>query len=359
MHGKYLINVQILRFFAATLVVVIHAGVAVSEVAARIGRTFEVPSPFDWGLGVDIFFIISGFIMYYMMHDRFGEPGAALGFLRRRLIRIVPLYWICTTLTLVSIVFAGNLVKNNALDVGHIAASYAFIPWLRVHDPELFPFPLLSLGWTLNYEMFFYVAFALALLAPKRIGIAALTGSFVVLMIIAGLAPDRIWLLKFWGGSMIGEFLLGIALAAVHLSGRRMSLPLTSASVVAGLLLAVVFFQTNAYDYLPRLITGGLPAILIAGAVTLTPAANIRNRVMRLLAIGGNASYALYLTHPFATKIVAVVGVKAGLPLPLVYGLSIIASIAGAVATHYVVEKPIGAWLSRIGEPVSARSPAE
>jgi peptidoglycan/LPS O-acetylase OafA/YrhL len=358
MHGKYLINVQILRFFAATLVVIAHAGVALGEAAARSGRTFQIPTPFDWGLGVDTFFIISGFIMYYMMHDRFGEPGAPLGFLRRRLIRIVPLYWICTTLTLASIVFAGELVHKNALDPGHIAASYAFIPWLRAHD-GLFPFPLLSLGWTLNYEMFFYIVFAVALLAPRRVGIAALTGFFAVLMIVAGMAPDRLWLLKFWGGSMIGEFLLGIALASAHLGGRRTSLPVAAASVVAGLLLAVIFYQTRAYEHMSRLVTGGLPAILIAGTVTLAPAANIKNQVMRLLAIGGDASYALYLTHPFATKVVAVVGVKAGLPLPLVYASAIVASIAAAVATHYAVEKPIGAWLSRIGAPRPAQSAAE
>ncbi|MFX5785380.1 acyltransferase family protein, partial [Acinetobacter baumannii] len=54
----------------------------------------------DWGIGVDIFFVISGFVMYYLMHDRFGSATVAGDFLRRRLIRVVPLYWICTTLVI-------------------------------------------------------------------------------------------------------------------------------------------------------------------------------------------------------------------------------------------------------------------
>lgn len=355
MSGKYLINVQILRFFAALLVVFAHAGSAVSESAAGAGATFDIYTPFDWGLGVDVFFTISGFIMYYLMHNRFQQPGAPIDFLRRRLVRIVPLYWICTTLTLASILMAGSLVNNSALDPAHIAASYAFIPWLRADGQ---PFPVLSLGWTLNYEMFFYIVFAVALCCSRRVGLTAVIVFFVSLMIASGLAPASLWLLKVWGNSMISEFLLGVGLAALHLNGRRLPWSAALFMVPAGFVLATAFYQAASYEYLGRLFTGGIPAILIAAAVVLAPPAGF-GRGAKILALGGDASYALYLTHPFSTKIVAAIGGKLALPLPLTYVLAILASIAASVVVHLLVEKPVGAWLSQVTRRWTAANAAE
>jgi exopolysaccharide production protein ExoZ len=355
MSGKYLVNVQILRFFAALLVVFAHTGVEMSERAQHMGSTFNVPPLFDWGLGVDIFFVISGFIMYYLMHDRFGQPGAAGDFLRRRLIRIVPLYWICTTLMLASILAAGSLINNNGIDIKHIVASYAFFPWPRA-DHEVFP--LLSLGWTLNYEMFFYIVFAVALCGPRRIGLSVMVVLFAVLCVIGSLVPDQMWMLKFLGNSMIGEFLLGIGLAALRVRGYRIPLAASAVFVAVALVLATASFQLSVYEYIWRLITGGLPAILIVSAVVLGPPAG-SSRAARWLAIGGDASYALYLTHPFTLKIVSVIGSKLGLPLPLLYWLGLIAAVIASLFVHYLVEKPIGAWLSRATDRPKVEQAAE
>lgn len=347
MKPIYLINVQVLRFFAAALVAFAHVGVEVGNAARRTGRSFEEIGLIDWGLGVDIFFVISGFIMYYMMHGRFGEAGAPLDFLRRRIIRIVPLYWITTALMLAAILAAPQLINNGGLDLKHIIASYLFLPWPRA-DGELFP--LLSLGWTLNYEMLFYALFAVALLLPRKPALIALLAAFVALIAAGLTVPDGVFMLKFWGNPMIGEFLMGIAVAALFLDGRRLSAGAAIGLVVGGIALALIFFQTSAYETVSRLFTGGIPAVLIVAAAVLGPSL-ADTRPARLLALGGDASYALYLTHPFTIKLFGVVGTKIGLPLPAIYALGFIMTVLVSVAVHLAVEKPIGQWLTRKTRP--------
>ncbi|RIY02473.1 acyltransferase [Aureimonas flava] len=338
-----LVNVQILRLVAALLVVFTHAHFDVSNIAARRGTGFASAGLLDWGLGVDIFFVISGFIMYYTMRDRFGEPGVARDFLRRRAIRVVPLYWIVTTLMLASTLAVGSAVNNPSHDPAHILASYLFLPWPRADG---LIFPVLSLGWTLNYEMLFYLVFALALGLGRRAGLLLVGAAFAALWAAAAAVPAEVWWLRFWGNSVIGEFLLGIGLAMAYVAGVRLGGAAAAALLAAGTLLAVWLFQVSAFEHLPRLVTGGLPALLIAAGAALGPPA--RDMPMtRLLVFGGAASYALYLAHPFALRITSIVGDRLGLPLPLILVLCIGAALLGSAAVHLWVERPIGARLGR------------
>jgi peptidoglycan/LPS O-acetylase OafA/YrhL len=336
-------KVQILRFYAALLVAIVHVGVAVEEMARAKALPFTMRYPLDWGLGVDLFFIISGFIMYFTMHDRFGEKGVWRVFLRRRLIRIVPLYWICTTLMLVSILMAAQLINHNAVNPIHILASYLFIPWPNDTGDV---FPLFTLGWTLNLEMFFYAAFAIALLMPKRIGLTLLFVSFSALWLTGAFFSADHWLLKFWGLSLILEFLMGICLAHCFLKGIRIPLSATIVATMIGLIAAVLFYQTDSYDILPRALTGGIPAILIAGSWILCQYMP-DSRLSKLLAIGGDASYALYLSHPFTAKIVVIVAGKIGIWPIAAFCLALAAAIAVSIGVHFLIEKPIDAQLRR------------
>jgi peptidoglycan/LPS O-acetylase OafA/YrhL len=343
-QGNYVVNIQILRFFAALLVVVAHVHAEILNIAARTSSYFGGIGLLDWGLGVDVFFVISGFIMYYMMRDRFREPGVSADFFRRRFIRVAPLYWICTTMMLVSILLAAQLINNNGLVASHVIASYAFIPWPR-EDGELFP-PL-SLGWTLNYEMFFYVIFAVALFMPRKLGLTALAAIFATFCAVGYAAPASAWPLKFWGDPIIGEFLLGIALAAVFLRGYRIGFPLAAAMTAAGLLLAIYLFQISAYQHVTRLVTGGLPAILITAAFTLSPSVRL-GRITAMLALGGDASYSLYLIHPFAIKMLGIVASKLHMPLIGIFVFGMVAAVLVSVVFHLQVEKPLGRWLSQL-----------
>src|ERR1700730_5517211 len=140
-------GVQVLRAAAATLVVVFH-----------IGRMIEIKTGLDIGswthagpAGVDLFFVISGFIMVYTMPKDF----SAWRFLLRRIIRIAPLYWILTIAYLALVI----LTARRHIPTTDIVASFFFLP---ARDENGMIYPPIGQGWTLAYEMFFYVALACA-----------------------------------------------------------------------------------------------------------------------------------------------------------------------------------------------------
>ncbi|KQO08259.1 acyltransferase family protein [Sphingomonas sp. Leaf242] len=340
-------SLQILRFLAAFLVLCGHSQHAlVDHLGARAGYWSFVP--LDWGLGVDVFFVISGFVMYYMMHDRFGKAGAAADFLRRRLIRVAPLYWLFTTLALAVLVATGAPRPGTL----NIVFSYLFLPGPVCGD---YCFPVFTLGWTLNYEMMFYAVFAIALPFRRATGIAIIVAAILGLMAVAHLAPADWRMLHFWGYPLTGEFLAGIGLAHLFLKGVRIPRPIALATIPFALVLAVIGYQTDAYDTIGRIVTGGIPATLIMAAAVLglEPVGGRQvapTGLTRLLVAGGDASYALYLSHPIAIKLAQVIAQKLGildrapeLLLPLVF----VGAVIGAVIVHRFIEKPMLAFLSR------------
>jgi exopolysaccharide production protein ExoZ len=161
------------------------------------------------------------------------------------------------------------------------------------------------------------------------------------------MVPVGAWPLKFWGNPIIGEFLLGIGLAAVFLSGYRISLAFAAVLTVTGLVLAIYLFQISAYQYVTRLLTGGLPAILITAAFTLSPSARF-GRTTAVLALCGDASYSLYLVHPFAIKVFGVIATKVHVPLVGIFVFGMAAAVLAAVVVHLLVEKPLGRCLSQL-----------
>ena len=121
--------------------------------------------------GVDIFFVISGFVMWGVTA---GREGGSWSFFSRRLKRIVPLYAILTTVMLVIMLARPSVLLKSRFDVVHVVTSYLFIPWR--HPVKGMFEPLLFQGWTLNYEMMFYAIFALILFAPMRFRLPAVVG---------------------------------------------------------------------------------------------------------------------------------------------------------------------------------------
>ncbi len=152
-------GIQALRAYAALSVMVGHA---VKEWSA----TYGLADPFNVQpllYGVDIFFVVSGYIMYRTSHHLFGSASGVTLFALKRLIRIVPLYWAFTTLMVGVLVVMGDQLRSTQFDLWNVVSSYFFIPSER---PDGRIAPVLSLGWTLNYEMFFYAIFAAGLLFP-------------------------------------------------------------------------------------------------------------------------------------------------------------------------------------------------
>ena len=106
--------------------------------------------------GVDIFFVVSGFIMVVTTMKRDMAPGE---FLLHRIARIVPVYWVVTILLFAIVMYGFKPVGIMRMQPDWLAKSLLFIPFDRDGRVE----PIISVGWTLNYEMFFYLLFALGL----------------------------------------------------------------------------------------------------------------------------------------------------------------------------------------------------
>lgn len=339
----HLSNIQVLRGIAALMVLVYHIGNEFSD------RAFPGSLP-DFGAGsagVDIFFVVSGFIMVHSTAAAFGAPGAPSLFLARRVVRLVPLYWIVTT---VFVVVMLHQARHGGLshETGRwIAASYAFL--FYPHGAEQGDFPLYAQGWTLNFEMFFYACFA-AVLPFRRA--AALGGLAVGLVALSGLGlvVALPWPVDRWANTNILEFVLGLGLAVVHARGFRVSLPVAVVLAAAGFATFVVTVA-SVDDWLPyRGLVWGPPACAVVAAATLyrPKRGGLARAALERL---GDASYALYLVHyAFFVGLGDALGRYTSVPSlpPALYGaLCFFGAIALSFAVHRWLERPITRGLNR------------
>lgn len=345
-HEERLASLQVMRAFAALAVVLHHTLADAASLAAAAGRQAPMAYLVDrLSAGVDLFFVISGFVMVYSSRDLFEARGAAATFLKRRLTRIVPLYWLVTTLLLAVAWLLPDDLNSAPAGIAYVIKSYLFIPAAR---PDGTIMPVISLGWTLNYEMLFYVLFSFALVLPRRAALMAISGLLLTISAAGLLAQPHAVPLKFWTSPLILEFALGALIAELRCSGARIGFG--SATVTVGLGLAVIAFaQVPAGDF-ERLLAWGFASAVIVGALTLSRASGLLPAFAPLVALG-DASYALYLTHPFAMRAMKTAWVSCDLTPWLGVYTYVVAAVATAVllalATYRFVERPMLGVLRR------------
>lgn len=342
---KRLVNIQILRACAALMIVVYHAGLESTKIAHQTGQ----PPLFDdivWSRGVDIFFVLSGFIMVLAYASRFGCAGAPRSFMRRRQCRIIPLYWLLTTVALCGALIVPRLVPFSQLDELHVLSSYAFWPYARAPGDIR---PVLTLGWTLNLEMFFYVLFAVAMRFPLRRGLLLLTAVLVSLMLWRANSASPPTPVRFWGDPIALTFLLGIAIGLAFRAGIRISITTTAILLTVGFaaLLVVRIDDGSGSDLASRL-ASVVPASLIVAAGALAQK-NGQGVLVRGAVAVGDASYSLYLIHQFVFYPLQAIWVESGTVLPL-WSYPVVAGILSvliSVIVYRLVERPLLRWLNR------------
>jgi len=338
-------SVQMMRAVAALMVCVWH-------LALHTGRLY--PTHFMQTLqhlplyaGVDLFFVISGFIMMYTTRGQFGVPGSARRFAVKRLVRIVPPYWFFTSVMVIMTLAVPALLNTARFTTSHALLSYLFIPHLAPGRAESIE-PIFVLGWTLNYEMFFYAIFTLAVLSKARTGLMLILTTFGLVFVTARFGLWDRALNMFFGDSILFEFLLGIA--AYYLCMRYQP------SIVARSLLfaaAIAWLAVlSRVDVDARLLRGGIPAFLVFLALF---GLQMRGLVERSLVALGDASYALYLSHSFVSAVCVGVAARWGpkdvspeIPAVFLFGTSLLACIAASVIFYRYCERPVTDWLSRI-----------
>lgn len=348
-------SLQALRFFAAFLVLCGHLVQEGVEFGFLPKGALDLLAYFPWAAGVDIFFVISGFIMFYIAAGEFGKAGAQGRFLKRRIVRLAPLYWFFTLAMLAAILLFPTRISNSAIDWVHVAASFAFIPWQSGQDVAQ---PVLALGWTLNYEMFFYILFSFALVLPARVGVIALGGVLIGLSLLHAAVPAAMVQIHFWTNPIILEFLFGILLAAGFISGWRMTRGMAIFGLIAGLV-GLTLGSIGALELVDwRFALHGLPAALIVmSTVSLT--LNSSNASSKVLVRLGDASYALYLSHPFSVNIVALVVGKLGVGLGWLFlPVGLVSALAASLIGFLIIERPLLGWLKRRRGNTQTSAPA-
>ena len=274
-----LYSLQALRAFAAWVVVCHHF--------MQIFFDFHATGPIgqlltDRGaVGVDIFFVISGLVIYLSTCDKTVEPRQ---FLLNRALRIVPAYWFYTALMAALLLAFSQWMPHQEFDWHHLLLSLLFIPAENPGGYGLYP--TLNVGWTLNFEMFFYLLFGLAFLVRHRHLQLLMTAALLLLSEVLG----RLGLLShFYNNGIIYEFLLGIGLGVVYRRGL-----IREGFWVPLALLAVAGYALYHLDASQRLLHWGLPsAMIVLAFVSMEPWFK-GNQVLKAL---GDCSYSVYLIH--------------------------------------------------------------
>ena len=341
-----LVSLQVLRAVAALLVLVHHAGHDADAIAARTGgAALQLDRAFDFGFGIHLFFVVSGFIMLRTARG-YGSARGAAAFMARRLVRVVPLYWLMTGLVLLGAAVAPGLLNAPPGGASVVLGSFAFVPVPRADGTIQ---PVLGQGWTLDYEMFFYGLFALAMLLPRRAALAALAAALVSLVVLGRLVQPPVAAVAVWTDGLLLEFLFGLALGVAAERSVAVGSAGALAAVLAGAAAAIALGPaTGRFGALPAWIAGGLPAALIVGGCVLGPRWGAAPGLWIPLLVG-DASYSLYLSHPFAVRLLRsgwLAAAPAAAPWPFLAAACLAAILAG-LALHRWVERPMTDRLQR------------
>jgi exopolysaccharide production protein ExoZ len=328
-RGKSTIfGVQALRFLAAVLVVILHA--LNQEITFKV---HPLPSQQWMQGGVDIFFVISGFIMVYIVKPD-TRPGT---FWLQRFTRIAPLYWIAT-----AVAYVGGIVAP-AWFFGPHSAWFALTSALFI-PPDNFQWalPLLSVGWTLNFEFAFYSILA-ACLVFRRPPFAAATVAIVVVVASGIMLKPYLYFMGYYADhALMLEFLFGMGAAVlVRDHGLRPWHGLVIAAIGLTLLALLWDFQLGW----PRGIRTGLPAFLVVFGILVSEPLWQRHEALRQFARLGDASYSIYLTHFFfivALSRLWKTNPGAAALGPIGYlAIAIPLGIAMGILVHLLVERPL------------------
>ncbi len=292
---------------------------------------------------MDVFFVISGFIMYVTTAHSSMRPGE---FMLRRMIRVAPLYWLLTALMCLIWWVAPSLFKTLVVTPATFFQSLLFTPHYSLSFPDRV-FPLLVPGWTLNFEMFFYVIFVLTLMLPKTLQPKAVGVSIVALVVpgvVAG--PFDSALLTTYTSPLLLEFVAGVVLGKLWLAQREgLTVPVGIAVFLLGWLLLVLNSVATVSKYAD--IAGA--SLIVAGTLN-TGFLRWKNHSLRVL---GDATYAIYLSHIFTLGVFRVIWVRlAGTAGSSLNALAFAATamavcLVVGVLLYFYLEKPLTRYLNQ------------
>jgi exopolysaccharide production protein ExoZ len=325
---KVILSLQYLRALAAVGVVIFHQFQNVSPVFAP-GKN-----------GVGLFFIISGIIMVSLTDGRSIRPAQ---FFIDRLTRVAPMYWIATLVT-VMLALAGLYMPSvYSHGATHLLLSCLFIPSPDEHGTMM---PTLFVGWTLNYEMFFYVVFGALLLVQARYRLAALAAVFLALVLGGAVLPPQSGIGRVYTNPYLLEFLAGACLGAIF--GLRLTKlpPWPTFGCVAAVALAMAGLGTA----FPLLLNGSGAVLFVAACMGIERGG--RMPLLPFMLTIGNASYSIYLFQQVAFDATGLalreLHYRPGLHTIPAKCLAVIVAIALGLAVYRCLERPLTRKIRRL-----------
>lgn len=362
---RKLYSVQYLRGIAALLVVVCH-GIGFINISGVTTHYTSSSIEYFGAIGVDIFFVISGFIITYTSGNEVGSY-AATAFAKKRFIRIVPVYYIASALYLVrylsSRIFSFIPPPHVVIDKLTILKTITILPLFD--KKESLP-TVLTLAWTLSYELLFYIIFVVLILLKINKREYWLLGILIGLTILGTILPTHNIQWEFLTNYMVLEFGFGVILCLLYQNLNRISFPffasLTVLSLISFALLIwsgrnhkIAGYGLEVIGPLPiyRVLFWGVPsALFVAGLVFMEkarPGSIKKNKWMLLL---GDASYSIYLTHGLAYMTIGIltnhfVFLKQTQPDIFLVSSILFALIAGVVF-YKLVERPLLKRMNRL-----------
>jgi exopolysaccharide production protein ExoZ len=339
-------SIQALRGIAACLVVMHHVAL-VLPVSASGPSVFHVIAGHGVA-GVDLFFVISGFIITLLVDQTPPGERQRADFALRRFLRIFPLYWFYTLVRLVFSVLPGSARLDSA-GAGYIVASFLLIPWSNGNNSV---HPILDQGWTLSYEVFFYLTFLLLLRCRTLTMVVMTTVLFAALALIgpwftAAPAPAMVFTRPILMEFVLGMW-IGVAFSRGWLTWQRSIL---IAAVLAAIAVVVgLNSQPTEKGWTSVGLYGSAAGVVVVVALAMERQGWLR--VPTWLKTLGDASYSLYLVHGFLTTAL-LLGFRYYAP-----ARSWPSNLAGPVLTmsiapigviaYWLIERPITRRLQRL-----------
>lgn len=335
-------NIQALRGIAVVAVLLFHLFIVEQKYGGAQTLLSEI---LEFGnFGVDLFFVISGFVMVTVTRGKFGSAKQAGLFLYHRASRIYPLYWVYTLMALAVFLIRPEWINSSQGSQADILASFLLLP------SDLLP--LVQVGWTLIHEMYFYLVFFLIMLVlPERFFAYGIAAWGVVVTVFYWLALSNSPAYRLVFHPLTIEFLAGCLLALLvqqreHLPLRGWSLVTLAALALIAVIAGHARFHTVTgaipYDWW-RVLIYGVPAFIIVTCMIYAE----RDGVVfpPALVQTGNASYSIYLSHLFTVNVVgrlwALVAVDGIFDNLIGVTAAFVMAIAVGFVSYWLVETPL------------------